>query len=146
MTSAPNSTIQRTDTARVALKPDLGARSRPTGFVDGAWWPESRDLAAQVPALLEALPAGLGRIERVSYNLDSWDTTTRGLRVDGTVVHLAGYRTQNRDTVDVIGRDELITLLVVPPDTAEDAAHRAMQAASSAGNKDGISALLATAG
>lgn len=143
MMSAPHSTMQHTTTARVAFKPGLGERSRSTGFVDGAWWPESRDLAAQVPALLEALPAGLGRIERVSYNLAAWGTTARGLRIDDAVVHLAGYRTQNHDTVDVIGRDQLVTLLVVPPDTADDAARGAMRAASSADNRDSVGDLLA---
>jgi len=142
MTSAPHSTIQHTNTARLALKPGIGSRSLATGSVDGAWWPGSRDLAAQVPALLEALPTDLGRIERLSYNLAVWGATVRGLHVDGAVVHLAGYRTQNRDTVDVIGRDQVITLLVVPPEATEDAANRVLRAASSAGNTDNVGELL----
>ena len=33
---------------RLRLKP----RGPVTGFVDGGWWPRSRDLAAELPALL----------------------------------------------------------------------------------------------
>jgi hypothetical protein len=38
-----------------------------------------------------------------------------------------------------------LTLLVVPPETDEEAAHRILAAASEDGNTDGVDALMATA-
>jgi Family of unknown function (DUF5994) len=147
MMSAPNSsTLQNPVTTKLALKPGVEARSPATGFVDGAWWPGSRDLASEVRALIESLPEALGRVERVSYNLATWGVTARILHIDGAAVHLAGYRSQNADTVDVLGRDHRVTLLVVPPEATEDAAHRALAAAASAGNTDSPAELLATSG
>jgi hypothetical protein len=147
MMSAPNSsTVQDPITTRLALKPGVEARSSATGFVDGAWWPGSRDLADEIPALLAALPKALGRVERVSYNLATWGATVRILHIDGAAVHLAGYRAQNADTVDVLGRDHRVTLLVVPPEATEDAARAALATASAPGNTDSPADLLATSG
>ncbi|HKS47628.1 MAG TPA: DUF5994 family protein, partial [Amycolatopsis sp.] len=52
-------------TLRLRLKPKAPA----TGYVDGAWWPRSRDLSAELPTLLAVLAIRPGRIERVTYNL-----------------------------------------------------------------------------
>jgi len=147
MMSAPHrGTLQDADITRLALKPGVGPRSSPTGFVDGAWWPGSRDLGAEVPPLLKALPRAWGRIERVSYNLATWGPTARIVLLDGAAVHLSGYRSQHPDTVDLVGRDYRITLLVVPPDTVEGAAARAIATASSAGNTDRPADLLTASG
>src|SRR5439155_16889727 len=55
-------------TQRFQLRPEAPT----TGHVDGAWWPRSRDLAAELPALLAALAARLGRVHRVGPdNVDS---------------------------------------------------------------------------
>src|SRR3954462_6421140 len=53
---------------RLTLKP----RALATGAVDGGWWPRSRNLAAEVPALLSVLADRLGTVEGVSYNPDDW--------------------------------------------------------------------------
>ncbi|HEY5854871.1 MAG TPA: DUF5994 family protein [Aldersonia sp.] len=36
--------------------------------VHGAWWPRSRDLAAELPGLLTVLPIQLGAIDRVVFD------------------------------------------------------------------------------
>ncbi|MFS8102185.1 DUF5994 family protein [Lentzea alba] len=41
-------------------------------FVDGAWWPRSSDLAAELPPLIAALAGRLGRATRVTFNLTAW--------------------------------------------------------------------------
>ena len=61
MMSAPHhSTAPPAVTANEQPRYPLRLRLRPkaltTGYVDGAWWPRSRDLAAELPALL-AVPA-----------------------------------------------------------------------------------------
>lgn len=139
MTSAINTLTTRTDSRRLSLKPEAPI----TGFVDGAWWPASRDLAAELPALVAAVTSRLGPVEAVSYNIDAWDATPRRVGVGGSVVRMAGYHTQARDTVDVRGARRLLTLLVVPPDTDPRTAAAALAAAGRAGNTDGVDALLA---
>jgi hypothetical protein len=122
----------------------LKPRASATGAVDGGWWPRSRDLAAEVPALLTALTDRLGNVEGVSYNLDDWGPTPRKVTIGGARVRLAGYRTQHRDTVDVHSSGQLVTLLVVAPEAAAPAARSMLQAAGHRSNIDGIETLLRT--
>lgn len=71
---------------RLGLKPQA-----PTaGYVDGAWWPRSRELSTELPALLAALAVRLGPIARVSYHLAGWDDSPRPLYVDGGRVYERG--------------------------------------------------------
>lgn len=132
--------------ARVMLKPEVGPRMLATGYVDGAWWPRSRDLAAQASELARALGPYLGKITGISYNLPAWGPTIRKLRVDGVALRLAGYRFQDADTVDVLGRTHRITLLVVPPQATETAGNQTMARASAAGNTDNPGQLLTDSG
>ena len=141
MTSASSTlpTIPTTD--RLYLKPE----SDTTGVVDGAWWPASRDLAAEMPSLLAALGDRAGVVERVSYNIDAWNSVPRKVRIGGNVVRMGGFRSQSAATLKVLGERRTLTLLVVPPETDEQAAHRILAAASEDGNTDGVDALLAPA-
>jgi hypothetical protein len=142
MSSASSTLPTSPTTDRLSLKPD----SATTGFVDGAWWPASRDLAAEMPALLAALgDQVVGPVERVSYNIDAWNAVPRKVRVDGKVVRMGGFRSQPAATLKVVGEGRALMLLVVPPETDQQAAHRVLAAASENGNTEGIDALLATA-
>lgn len=47
------------------------------GSVDGARWPRSKDLAAELPALVEVFWTDGRGMSRVIYNLDSWDGAPR---------------------------------------------------------------------
>jgi Family of unknown function (DUF5994) len=125
---------------RLRLKP----REPATGFVDGGWWPHSRDLPAELPSLLAGLAAGLGPVESVSYNLDAWQPAPRKITVDGRIVRLAGYRSQHPATIDVLSAGHRVTLLVVPPEATPEAAHSTLMAAGHRGNADRIDALLLT--
>jgi hypothetical protein len=130
---------------RQALRLRLKPKAPITGYVDGAWWPRSRDLSAELPALLAVLAIRLGRIERVTYNLVRWQSTARRLMIDGRAIRLEGFRSQHLDTVTVIGDDRhRLTLLVVPPETDPAAAHHVLMAASHRNNGDSIEMLLAT--
>jgi hypothetical protein len=123
---------------RLALKPNGPA----TGHVDGAWWPRSRHLGAELPGLNAGLAERLGRLERVSYNLDAWDVTARKLAVGGALVRAGGFRGQHHDTVDVLGAGRTLTLLVVPPETPADAAQHVLQTAATPGNDATVEELL----
>ena len=119
---------------RLRLKADT---STPTGQVDGGWWPHSKDLAAALPDLFSALAPQIGPIERVSYHLGDWDPAPRKIRFDETVVRLGGYQWQRAATVDVLTARRTLTLRVVPPDTAPDAARDALTVAAEAEDASG---------
>jgi hypothetical protein len=138
--TAPPPSPADTGRPRLKLKPRTPTQ---TGFVDGGWWPHSRDLVAEVPALLAVLGVRLGRVERVSYRTSDWDEAPRRIVVDGMLVHLSGYLQRPARTVDVIAHQHRVTLLVVPADTDADLAHRALTAAGHRGNTDDVMALLA---
>jgi len=126
---------------------DVRLRLKPTapssGHVDGSWWPRSRDLAAELPSLLAAVTARVGSTERVSYHLGDWGPAARSVDVGGGfAVRLSGFRFQQSDTIDVLGPQRRITLLVIPPETSAQAADEALAAAAHPGNTDTVDTLL----
>jgi hypothetical protein len=142
MTSvSPTTAAPRDEQAgvRLVLKPEDAA---PSGYVDGGWWPRSRDLGAELPALLDALAARTGQVERVSYRLQDWDATTGRVAAGGADVHLDGFRLRAANTLDVVTRSHRLTLLVVPADTDPETADRALRTAGQPGNTDDAPALL----
>jgi Family of unknown function (DUF5994) len=140
MSSAPSTIPTPLDVERLRLKPDAPT----TGVVDGAWWPASRDLAAELPDVVAAVATQLGPVERVSYNLDVWRAVPRRIRTGGRVVRMGGFRSQAPELLKVIGERRMLTLLVVPPETDAEAAEHILAAASRDGNTDDIAALLST--
>lgn len=129
--------------SRVQLKP-----AEPTtvdaGHVDGAWWPRSRDLATELPALFAALATRLGAVERMAYNLDEWQPANRRLDTGNTRVRLGGFHSQGANTVEVAGADGLrVTLLVVPPETSAASARKISLAAADDHNVERVDTLLA---
>lgn len=150
MSSAPSTTASSDPTssasswaggqpARLELKP----AGLTTGHVDGGWWPRSRDLQKQLPALLAALGERLGRVEGVSYHLGDWETAPRRIDVDGVSVRVAGYHHQPAGSIDAIGRNERLTLLVVGPEQAEQVADEVLRASAQHSNTDEPATLLA---
>ncbi len=132
-----------TEQPRQPLRLKLKPKAPTTGYVDGAWWPRSRDLSAELPALLAVLAVRLGRVHRVSYNLTDWTAAPRRITVDGQPVRLGGFHSQHTHTVDVIGPNEpRITLLVIPPETKQATAQQALMRAGGRGNIDDVAALL----
>ena len=104
------------------------------GALDGAWWPRTRDIAAELPALVSALTEYLGPIARVGLDASAWDGLPTRLVIQGRVVHIDSYPVGD-DTV-LISRDHQphFVLLVVPPHATAEAARAAMARAVRAGN------------
>jgi len=128
---------------RYPLRLRLRPKALTTGYVDGAWWPRSRDLAAELPALLAVLTVRLGEIPRVSYNLTEWETAPGQISVEGVRVRLSGFWSRPPHTVDVIASDRRrLTLLLVPPETSLSVAHHAMMSAAQRENTDTVEVLL----
>ena len=136
----------RTTPDRLALKPGMPR----TGAVDGAWWPSSRDLVGEVPALVAAFPTAAGRVQRVGFGRSMWDAVPQRTRawVDGRRIGLDGFAAFAADLVWVatsITGSAPLFLLVVPPDTAPDAAAAILRRAGSAENAETTTELLAHA-
>lgn len=130
------------ETPRLRLKP----KAPTTGQVDGAWWPHSCDLVAEVPDLLAVLSVRLGPIVTVMYNLSEWATAPAKFRLDDRLVRLAGYRRQPSRTVEVLGMSgDRLALLVIPPQTDPESAHDAMMLAASPNDSTSVDELLAPA-
>ena len=58
---------------------------------------------------------------------------------------MGGFRSQSAATLKVLGERRTFTLLVVPPETDEQAAHRILATASEDGNTERVDDLMATA-
>jgi len=129
-------------TPRLRLKP----KAPPTGHVDGAWWPWSENLTKELPDLLAVLSVRLGPIHRVRYHSGEWAKAPAELAVDGRTVRLDGDRGQPINTLDVIGDQNRIVLLLVSPDTEADVAHTAMMAAAGRDNDFTVDELLGLRG
>lgn len=41
--------------------------------IDGAWWPQSRDLQVEAADLIDHLPAGTGYVNRLLFSRPDWD-------------------------------------------------------------------------
>ncbi|MEO6794599.1 MAG: DUF5994 family protein [Mycobacterium sp.] len=126
-------------TPRLRLKP----KAPQTGYVDGAWWPRSDTLTAELPDLLAVLSVRLGTISRVRYNIDEWAAAPSELVTDGRKVRLDGYQCQPVHTLEVLGASRSrIVLLVVSPLADPDQAHETMMTAAAPNNDSSVDALL----
>jgi hypothetical protein len=126
-------------TPRLRLKP----KAPSSGYVDGAWWPHSDDLTAELPDLLAVLSVRLGRISRVLYKLNEWATAPAKLATAEGVVRLDGYRVHPVSTVEVLGLNRRkIVLLVVSPQADPDQAHAIMMTAAGPNNALTVDSLL----
>lgn len=136
-TGQPNPSPEHTP--RLRLKP----KASRSGYVDGAWWPRSDDLATELPDLLSVLSVRLGRIDRVIFNRNEWSTPSTKFETGGQGVRLDGYRLQPTNTVEVLGlyRNKIV-LLVVPPNTDPDKAHATLMAAAAPSDDSTVDSLL----
>ncbi|QKV75784.1 DUF5994 family protein [Amycolatopsis sp. Hca4] len=131
------------DEVRLQLKPAAGG-----GYVDGAWWPRSRDARVEFPGVLAAVRDQVGEVERISYPLDDgWEIAHRKLVVDGRVVRLEGFHSMQADTLALIGTQQRrLILLVVAPDTARDDATATLRTAADPDTTASAEDILAGAG
>lgn len=131
-------TIERTPiTKRPVPSPPVRLSLVPAGSVpgllDGAWWPHSRDLHRELPALTDALDAPWGRVTRVTVNPSHWPVIPRKVRVTGHTVHVGWFAAEQDQNKLILlsystGR---MDLLVIPPETDAATAARLMSAAAS---------------
>ncbi|MFE9369617.1 DUF5994 family protein [Streptomyces sp. NPDC006711] len=125
--------------ARLSLTP----RTTLAGRLDGAWWPRSRNLDAEFPALLDALDETWGRVTRVTVNPTHWPVIPHKVPVTGHTLHVGWFTEQDPDKVILLSRGAgRWDLLVIPPETEPAAAAQLMSAAALPGSVLTAGALL----
>jgi hypothetical protein len=114
-------------TLRMRLKP----AHRSCGFVQGAWWPRSTELGAELPSLLAALSLRAGPIDSVLYHRDNWSPAPLSIKHQGDQVIMSA----NQEWPNVISlfgpRFGRLDLLVVPPYTEPTHAYNVVTKAAS---------------
>ena len=133
---------------RLRLQPERPACT----LLDGGWWPRSADPAAELPGLVLALDErheSFNPVTRIMLGTADWDSSRpRRLRIEGPagrrVVRLGWFATMPAGLLTAASRrGQRTDLLIVPPDTSEQAAQAAMEQAAQAGNRSQTPALLA---
>ncbi|ARZ68835.1 DUF5994 family protein [Streptomyces sp. HU2014] len=104
------------------------------GILDGAWWPRSRDIAAELPSLIIALTEHLGPITRVGLDASAWEELPLRLTIGDRVVHIDSFPVGDDTVLITRGDQDHFLLLLVPPQATPDAARAAMAQAVQAGN------------
>ena len=136
---SPRVTRLLPDAVHQALKPGTAVVRLETtddrrGVLDGAWWPRSRDIAAELPALIAALAEYLGPVTRVGLDAGAWEALPTRLVIDDRVVHIDSFPVGDDTVLITRGDRDHFSLLVVPPHATPDAARAAMAEAVRAGN------------
>ncbi|WP_030733611.1 DUF5994 family protein, partial [Streptomyces sp. NRRL S-237] len=72
MTTTLDRTAPRDLAVELPARLSLTPKTTLAGLLDGAWWPRSRDLAAELPPLAAALQEPWGRVTRVTVNPARW--------------------------------------------------------------------------
>ncbi|MFJ4785809.1 DUF5994 family protein [Streptomyces sp. NPDC088794] len=113
------------------LRLRLAAPSGNPRPIDGAWWPRSYDLLAELPKLLAGLPRKWGHITSVTVNGSTWAEVPDQMLVAGRSVQLhRSLATSAAHTIVLLtpGRGRW-DLLVVPPGATAEEAELLMEAA-----------------
>jgi hypothetical protein len=103
-------------------------------ILDGAWWPRSRDIAAELPSLITALTEHLGPVTRVGLDAGAWEELPSRLIIDDRVVHIDSFPVGDDTVLITRGDRDHFSLLVIPPGATPDAARAAMARALRADN------------
>lgn len=108
-------------------------RSTARGSVDGAWWPSSTNLGAELPDVLAVLGSRIGEVRRVVYDPSIWPITPTRIIRRGVAIAVDPYNLVTSETIYLIGthsRDAV--LFVVPPACAVAVVDRILGAVSDA--------------
>ncbi|KRC53017.1 MULTISPECIES: DUF5994 family protein [unclassified Nocardioides] len=149
-TSTTTVTRQPAQRAPLRLAAHHGSRLHP---LDGAWWPQSRDLQVECADLVDHFPDGIGRIARLLFSPPDWDlpwsadgtgTYPRKVSVGRGPVKVGWFPHDDTHVmVLVLSTGERLHVLVVPSATDQRAALALMERAADERNTQDATALLA---
>jgi len=132
------------DSARGTLRLRMDQTRTQRGVLDGAWWPYSTDLTAELPALVTGLDGWLDNphpgdgqhISRVAIGLTIWNNVPTRIMVAGRRIVVAWFRSIDPHIISVsCPNTDHFNLLVIPPDTPHGPALAAMATAAGARNR-----------
>lgn len=132
---------------RSPLRLRLGAATD-DDVVDGAWWPQSRNLQVEAADLVDHFPADMGHVSRLLFSRPDWDDSTgddgRGVRQVGTArgpVKTGSFPSDDTGLMIVtLSTGRRLRLRVIPsstpPGEAEPLLHSAGRLPSPSGERD----------
>jgi Family of unknown function (DUF5994) len=118
--------VDATSGRRLTLRPDPPMWEE----LDGAWWPRSTDLAAELPGLLAKLSYRLGQVSLVGYHGKAWTDTPPQVEIADHTVTLVGVTSDEPNSVILVAKSHHMALLVIPPDANELVARHELDKAS----------------
>ena len=143
-TLSPPSSDQAPDPATAQARVQFRQPVSAAGYVDAAWWPHTRSLEAELPALFAVLWTASRDIERVNFRLGDWDPAPRRIWIEGREVRLGGFATGEANAVrlsDSWGQ-ERIDVVVIAPDTDPTVAQSIFDLATTADDPYRVSEIL----
>ena len=102
--------VDATSGPRLTLRPDPPMWEE----LDGAWWPRSTDLAAELPGLLAKLSYRLGQVSLVGYHGKAWTDTAPQVEIADHTVTLVGVTSDEPNSVILVAKSHHMALLVIP--------------------------------
>ena len=145
MTTSP--TEELPTAVRVGLRLRLD-NSFSSGPLDGAWWPQSRDLQDEAADLIDHFPHRVGRISRLLFSRPDWDSiegvpSPHKVHAERGIVKVGSFPSDDTHLVVLsMATGDRLRLLVVPHDTAPDRAEKIMEQAADDRNTQGPARLL----
>ncbi|MEV0386731.1 DUF5994 family protein [Nonomuraea sp. NPDC050643] len=121
-----SSSIPRVDSAlRLSLHPVPNRQAT----VNGAWWPYSPDMAAELPGLIAGVDRLLDRVTlHIGLHGDVWQHVPRRIPARGRQVRVSWFRHTDRRVITLgFAGGEPVLLLIIPPGTAAGAAEATLK-------------------
>jgi hypothetical protein len=123
---------------RLSLSESLGR-----GGLDGAWWPRSRNLDAELADLVVHFPGTAGRIVRAVYSVPDWLPAQRRIHVNNRVLKVGFFPHDDSHRILLaMSSRQILHLMVVPPGSSSTLALAVMATAASPSNRDSAAAVL----
>lgn len=119
------------------------AKDPGTNRLDGAWWPQTRDLEVELADLVDNFPSSSGRIVRALFSAPDWDPVPHHVPVAGGYVTVGSSPRGDSHMIHLTLSDlTVLHVLVVPPGLTDLQGAEALMAAAAAGNAHSAADLL----
>lgn len=152
MSTSPTASVSSPTTVeRVPLRLRLD-HSFQSGPLDGAWWPQSRDLRLETADLVDHFPGLVGRISRLLFSRPDWDSvqgapSLRRIKAARGAVRMGSFPSDDTHVMILkLSSGQRLRLLVVPTDTEPGLASRIMEQAADDRNTQSPRSLLGLSG
>ena len=106
------------------------------GAVDGAWWPQSRDLQTEAADLVDHFPEAAGRINRLLFSRPDWDNSALGghgirmIRAARGPVKVGSFPHDDTQLmIAIMATGQRLKLLVIPSATGHAEGERRLRLA-----------------